>query len=202
MPDEYSEVERPALDALDELGWDIIDQQRVPWVDPRETESTAVLQPHLRAAIDRLNPWINENHLDSVTTELQHITGANTMAENNDIHEKLIRHTTVEEDLGHGKQHQTVQFIDFDTPTNNEFTAINQFRVSGPTEVIKPDIVLFVNGIPLGVIECKSPQIAEPQSDALNQLTRYQNVRGGETEGAEELFRYNLFSSQPGSRAL
>jgi len=194
MPDEYSEVERPALDALEQLGWDIIDQQQMRWVDPRETESTAVLKPHLRAAIERLNPWINDNNLDSVTTELQHITGTNTMAENNEIHEKLIRHTTVEQDLGDGKQHQTVRFIDFDTPTNNEFTAINQFRVSGPTEVIKPDIVLFVNGIPLGVIECKSPQIAEPQSDALNQLTRYQNVRGGESEGAEKLFRYNLFS--------
>ncbi len=116
------------------------------------------------------------------------------MDENEQIHEKLVRHTTVEQDRGHGKQHQTVKYIDYENPENNDFFALNQFRVEGPVEVIKPDIVLFVNGIPLGVVECKSPQIPEPRSEALDQLTRYQNERDGESEGAEELFRYNQFS--------
>jgi type I restriction enzyme R subunit len=55
--------------------------------------------------------------------------------------------------------------------------------------------VLFVNGLPLGVVECKAPTIAEPRSEALEQLHRYQNVRTRTgKEGAEELFRYNQFS--------
>ena len=194
MSNEYAESERPALDALQRLGWDVVDQQQTTWVDPRETESSAVLEQRLRDAVDRLNPWINENNLNKAVNEIQQVAGTSTMDENEQIHEKLVKHTSVEQDLGYGKQHQTVQYIDYENPENNDFFAINQFRVAGPVEVVKPDIVLFVNGIPLGVVECKSPLIPEPRSEALDQLTRYQNERDGESEGAEELFRYNQFS--------
>jgi len=194
MPDEYAESEQPALDALNTLGWEVVDQQRTTWDDPRETESSAVLEPRLRDAVKRLNPWLNENNLNKAVREVQQVRGTNTLDENEQIHEKLVRHISVEQDRGHGKQHQTVQYIDYENPENNDFFALNQFRVEGPVEVVKPDIVLFVNGIPLGVVECKSPQIPEPRSEALDQLTRYQNERDGESEGAEELFRYNQFS--------
>ncbi len=194
MPNEYAESERPALDALQQLGWEIVDQQQTTWVDPRETESSAVLEPRLRAAVERLNPWIDKNNLNRAVREIQQVAGTSTMDENEQIHEKLVRHISVEQDRGHGKQHQTVQYVDYQNPETNDFFALNQFRVEGPVEVIKPDIVLFVNGIPLGVIECKSHQIPEPRSEALDQLTRYQNERDGESEGAEELFRYNQFS--------
>ncbi|UWG46776.1 Type I site-specific restriction-modification system, R (restriction) subunit or related helicase [Halanaeroarchaeum sp. HSR-CO] len=194
MANEYAESERPALDALQQLGWEVVDQQRTTWIDPRETQSSAVLEPRLRDAVKRLNPWLNENNLNKAVREIQQVAATSTMDENEQIHEKLIRHISVEQDLGHGKQHQTVQYIDFENPENNDFFALNQFRVEGPIEIVKPDIVLFVNGIPLGVVEAKSPQIPEPKSEALDQLTRYQNERDGEAEGAEELFRYNLFS--------
>ncbi len=194
MPDEYAESERPALDALQQLGWEVVDQQRSTWFDPRETESSVVLEPRLRDAVKCLNPWLNENNLNKAVHEIQQVAGTSTMDENEQIHEKLVRHISVEQDRGYGKQHQTVQYIDYENPENNDFFALNQFRVSGPVESVKPDIVLFVNGIPLGVVECKSPQIPEPRSEALDQLTRYQNERDGESEGAEELFRYNQFS--------
>ncbi|WP_197075915.1 type I restriction endonuclease subunit R [Halostagnicola sp. A56] len=194
MPDEYAESERPALKALQQLGWEIVDQQQTSWFDPRETETSAVLESRLRDAVKRLNPWLNENNLNKAVREVEQVAGTSTMDENEQIHEMLVRHTTVEQDRGHGKQYQTVQYIDYENPENNDFLALNQFRVEGDVEVIKPDIVLFLNGIPLGVIECKSPQIPEPRSEALNQLTRYQNERDGKSEGAEELFRYNQFS--------
>ncbi|QKY21341.1 type I restriction endonuclease subunit R [Halolamina sp. CBA1230] len=194
MPDEYAESERPALDALQQLGWEVVDQQRTTWVDPRKTESSAVLEPRLRNAVKRLNPWLNENNLNKAVRKVTQVAGTSTMDENEQIHEKLVQHTSVEQDRGHGKQHQTVQYIDYENPEKNDFFALNQFRVAGPVEVVKPDIVLFVNGIPLGVVECKSPLIPEPRSEALDQLTRYQNERDGESEGAEELFRYNQFS--------
>ena len=194
MPDEYAESEQPALEALQQLGWDILDQQRTTWHDPRETKSSAVLESRLRKAVDRLNPWINENNRSKAVREITQLAGTSTMDENEQIHEKLVRHISVEQDRGHGKQHQTVQYIDYENPENNDFFALNQFRVAGPVEVVKPDIVLFVNGIPLGIIECKSPQIPDPKSEALDQLTCYQNERDGESEGAEELFRYNQFS--------
>ncbi|WP_323677866.1 type I restriction endonuclease subunit R [Halorubellus sp. PRR65] len=195
MPSEYAESERPALDTLQKLDWEVVDRQRTTWNDPRQTESSAVLEPRLRTAIELLNPWIDENNLNKAVREIQQVAGPSIMAENEQIHEKLVRHTSVKQDLGYGLKHQTVKYIDYENPENNDFFALNQFRVEGPMEVIKPDIVLFVNGIPLGVVECKAPTIAEPRSEALEQLQRYQNERT-ETgkEGAEELFRYNQFS--------
>jgi type I restriction enzyme R subunit len=196
MADEYAEAERPALDALETPGWEVTDQQRTDWHDPRETRSSAVLEPRLRAAVERLNPWINENNLDKAVREIQQVAGTSTMDENEQIHEKLVSHrTSVMQDRGHGTQNQTVKYIDFENPHENDFFALNQFDVEGPIETIRPDVVLFVNGLPLGVVECKAPTIAEPRSEALEQLHRYQNVRTRTgKEGAEELFRYNQFS--------
>jgi type I restriction enzyme R subunit len=196
MADEYAEAERPALDALETPGWEVTDQQRTDWHDPRETRSSAVLEPRLRAAVERLNPWINENNLDKAVREIQQVAGTSTMDENEQIHEKLVSHrTSVMQDRGHGTQNQTVKYINFENPHENDFFALNQFDVEGPIETIRPDVVLFVNGLPLGVVECKAPTIAEPRSEALEQLHRYQNVRTRTgKEGAEELFRYNQFS--------
>ncbi|MFC3958346.1 type I restriction endonuclease subunit R [Halovivax cerinus] len=195
MADEYGSVERPALDTLATLGWEVIDQQRETWDDPRETQTSAVLEPRIRAAVDKLNPWLSENNLNRVVREIQQVAGTSTMHENELIHEKLVKHTSVEQNRGYGKKHQTVEYINHDRPETNDFLAINQFPVEGKHETILPDIVLFVNGLPLGVIECKDPTIQDPRSKALEQLTRYQNEREQTaTEGAEELFRYNQFS--------
>ena len=98
----------------------------------------------------------------------------------------------MEQDLGKGRKGQTVKIIDFDNPDNNEFLCVNQFKVEGPNQNIIPDIVLFVNGLPLAVIECKSPYITNPMEAGINQLLRYANRRQPhEDEGAERLFWYN-----------
>lgn len=195
MVDEYDITERPALDAFATLGWDVIDQTREQWSDPRESLSSAVLKPQLRDAVERINPWISENNLNKVVREIQNVAGTNTMHENEQIHELLVQHTSIEQDRGHGKKHQTVEFIDYENPENNDFLVVNQFPAEGPQETIVPDIVAFVNGLPLGVIECKDPTVPEPRSEALDQITRYQNERKETaSEGSEELFRYNQFS--------
>ena len=98
------------------------------------------------------------------------------------------------QDLGKGNKGQTVHIIDFENPENNEFLCTNQFKVSGINQNIIPDIILFVNGLPLGVIECKSPYITNPMEAGINQLLRYANRRTAENyEGAEKLFHYNHF---------
>jgi type I restriction enzyme R subunit len=195
MSDEYAESERPALDTLQQLGWEVVDQKQTDWHDPREKQSSAVLESHLRDAVARLNPWLSDNNLNKVVREIKQLAGTSTMDENEKIHGKLVRHSSVKQDRGYGTKHQTVQYIDYENPENNDFFAVNQFPVEGPLETIRPDIVLFVNGIPLGVVECKAPTIAEPRSEALKQLQRYQNERTeAGSEGAEELFRYNQFS--------
>ena len=195
MSNEYIDVEIPTLNALNTLGWQTVDQQQTTWSDPREKKSSAVLENRLRNAVRDLNDWISDDNLNKAVREIQQVVGTNTMDENEQIHEKLVRHTSVKQDRGHGTKHQTVKYIDYENPENNDWLAVNQFDVVGDIETVKPDIVLFVNGIPLGVIECKAPTIAEPRSEALEQLTRYQNERTETgSEGAEELFRYNQFS--------
>ena len=88
-----------------------------------------------------------------------------------------------------------VHFFDFDRWDHNDFLAINQFRVEfiGRTGFVIPDIVLFVNGIPLAVIECKSPVIIEPLNEGINQLLRYSNQRQemAKDEGVPHLFLFN-----------
>ena len=97
---------------------------------------------------------------------------------------------------------QTIQYVDWEHPENNTLTAINQFRVDCPGGFAKgfvaPDIVLFINGIPVVVVECKSPATSEPIPTAIDQLRRYSNQRKAagevdEDEGAERLFSTNQF---------
>ncbi|MFP4028468.1 MAG: type I restriction endonuclease subunit R [Candidatus Brocadiia bacterium] len=195
---EYTHSERPALDTLGALGYEVHDCTGTgdkPAPDNRSDETSVILQDRLRAAIRRLNPWINDNNLNRSVNQLRRLQAVDTMHANRDIHRLLVSHTSFRQDLGHGKKKQTVRYVDYEHPENNDFLTLNQFRVAGPNEVIKPDIVLFVNGLPLGVIECKSPTITQPDSKALDQITRYQNTRGGDDEGAEQLFRYNQFTA-------
>jgi type I restriction enzyme R subunit len=96
----------------------------------------------------------------------------------------LIKGLTVEGLPGwDGGRGQTIRYIDWDTPANNRFTVVNQYRVDCPPgfnsakAFIVPDLVLLVNGIPLVVVECKSPSIPEPLAEAVDQLRRYSNQR-------------------------
>ena len=96
-----------------------------------------------------------------------------------------------------GEHERRVRFIGFEPGDQNEFIAVNQFRVDPPGAIgdrgfIVPDIVLFVNGLPLVVIEAKSPAVTDPIAIAIDQMRRYANRRIPEkNEGAERLFWTN-----------
>jgi rRNA processing protein Krr1/Pno1 len=85
--------------------------------------------------------------------------------------------------------------IDFENIENNVFTAISQFKVkvTGTDHHIIPDLVLFVNGLPIVVVEAKSSKVKEPIAEAIDQLMRYSEQRGDTGEGNKELFFYNQF---------
>src|SRR5205814_5611165 len=112
----------------------------------------------------------------------------------------LLTGTTVDGvDGWDGGRGQTVRYIDWEHPERNEFLAVNQFRIDEPGgqahKYVVPDIVLFVNGIPLVVIECKSPYVTAPVAEAIDQLQRYANQRARvhSDEGNERLFHTNQF---------
>jgi type I restriction enzyme R subunit len=182
------------LAQLQSLGWQYIHGSGL---SPESSEERkyyreVVLEARLTRAVKRINPWINDENLRKVVRELIHPKVATLMEANQSIWETLVHYQSVEQDLGKGRKGQTVKVIDFDNPDNNEFLCTNQFKVEGPNQNIVPDIVLFVNGLPLAVIECKSPYITNPMQTGIEQLLRYANRRHPhEDEGAERLFHYN-----------
>ncbi|MEP0859255.1 HsdR family type I site-specific deoxyribonuclease [Trichocoleus sp. DQ-U1] len=198
---EYIYAEKPTIDQLVSMGWQYIEGS---WDDPqitdRENFKQVLISDRLKAAIKRINldddgnPWLDDTQVNAAVSQLERLTAQRLMEANQAATELLLKGTTV---LGQdGKQH-TVHFIDFEHPQNNDFLAINQYRVDPPWVTgnrgfIVPDIVLLVNGIPLVVIECKSPKLDNPITEAIRDLLQYSNQRGSsQPEGAEKLFHYN-----------
>lgn len=193
VQDEYDKVELPAIEQLQQLGWKYEHGSKLGVDnDERAFLRDVILTKRLEASIQRINPWISAENLRKVMRDLTHPNFAGLMEYNHAIYQTLVNYASVEQDLGKGRKGQTVKIIDFDCPENNEFLCTNQFKVEGVNQNIIPDIVCFVNGLPLAVIECKSPYISSPMQEGINQLRRYSNLRTPhEDEGAEKLFWYN-----------
>jgi type I restriction enzyme R subunit len=203
LPSEFTESEKPLLDQLQGMGWTV--RLTAPGepadLHGRETFREVLLRDHMRVKLQEINlgpddqPWLDESRLNQMISELDHPGGVKLLEVNQGVLELLLKGTSVEgrPDWDSGKE-QHVRFIDFDHWDRNEFLAVNQFRVKPPGErkAIIPDVVLFVNGIPLVVIECKSPAVTSPIEGAIDQLRRYSNGRGYDTdEGVERLFWTN-----------
>lgn len=193
---EIQYVEEPMLRQLEGLGWSVLRAGEGGKGDPaitfRETFADVVLKEKLEAALLRLNPWLEADQLPPLVRELTTPGIVGGLVENNRyVFEKLLECSSAE-NRNTGVA-ESVKFIDFSKPEANEFLAISQFKVNipGTEKHIIPDIVLFVNGLPLVVIECKSAYLPDPMGEAVEQLMRYQNRRGDEPEGNTKLFWYN-----------
>ena len=192
--DELDKVELPALEQLQSLGWSYVEGAKLSpdESDERSSLKDVVLEKRLTTSLKRINPWINDENLRKVIRDLTKTLYPNLVEANQGIWTQIIQCISVMQDLGKGNKGQTVHIIDFENLENNEFLCTNQFKVSGVNQNIIPDILCFVNGLPLAVIECKSPYITNPMESGINQLLRYTNRRTPEhNEGAEKLFHYN-----------
>lgn len=185
--DEINLAEDPAADLLEAIGYEFVSPEVLE--AERGSLSETILVQRLQAALKRLNPWINESNLQNAVQQLTHVAALSAMEANERLHTALVYNISLPQDLGHGMQGQTVRYIDFERPQRNEFIFTRQYRVQGAKKSIVPDIVVFVNGIPLGVIECKSPTIQSPVEKGIEQLTRYQELTGAfHQQGAPRLF--------------
>jgi type I restriction enzyme, R subunit len=196
--DERNHVEKPFLDQLHGLGWEVLDleMKQQPAQTYRENFTQVVMLPVLREQLQIINPWLEEDQIEEVAKRLTASFPSNNLIENNRyIFNLLQENTSVAENRQTGAKSPTVKYIDFDRPQNNRFIAVCQFKVRIPgTEYhIIPDIVLFLNGLPVAVIECKSPKTQEPIPEAIEQLLRYSEQRGYKGEGSAPLFYYNQF---------
>ncbi|PXF57549.1 MAG: restriction endonuclease subunit R [Deltaproteobacteria bacterium] len=204
-PDEKTYVEIPFIEQLKGMGWDHVEGDiDVPYLTERESFRDVLLTGRLRKAIKEINlddggePWLDDDRVNEVVSRLERITAPKLLEANKEAFDLIVQGIEVAGDPDkHDGREKNVAVIDFDHPERNDFIAINQFRVDVPggKTFIGPDIVLFVNGIPLVVVECKSPKISHPMEEGINQLLRYSNQRQEveEDEGCERLFYYNQF---------
>lgn len=205
LPDEKTYVEIPFIEHLKGMGWQHIEGDiDVPYLTERESFRDVLLTGRLQKALRSINltekgePWLDDHRIIQAVSRLERVSSPKLMEANKEASEYVLRGVEVDgHPVLHGGKDKTVNLIDFDHPERNDFLVINQFRVDlpGGKTFITPDMVLFVNGIPLVVIECKSPKLTNPMEEGINQLLRYSNQRQAveEEEGCERLFYFNQF---------
>jgi type I restriction enzyme R subunit len=196
--DERNHVEKPLLDQLRGLGWEIkdLDGKQHPSDTGRESFTEVVLLSVLRQQLKVINDWLEDDQVEEVVKKLTASFPSTGLIQNNrHLLHLLLENTSVSENRKTGEKSPTVRFIDFKHLDNNSFIAVCQFkvRILGTEHHIIPDIVLFLNGLPIVVVECKSPKVKEPVPEAIDQLLRYSEQRGAKGEGSASLFYYNQF---------
>jgi type I restriction enzyme R subunit len=199
---ELNHVEAPFLKQLEDmpgLHWSILRLEMGNTQTPQETQredfSQVLMTKNLKEAIKRINPWINEEQLFEAISDSTSFESDNLFKNNQYVVEKLTKGTKVSRQSESEAPNEDVFYIDYERPGNNIFTAVSQmkFRIIGTDKHIYPDIVCFINGIPVCVIECKSPKAKEPIPEAIDQLMRYCEQRDYIKEGSKQLFYYNQF---------
>ncbi|MEW6181023.1 MAG: type I restriction endonuclease subunit R [Chloroflexota bacterium] len=175
-----SDLESAALAWLEALGWQIKNGAEIApdgTAPERPDFSTVVLERRLRDALVRLNPGLPAEALEDAFRRLTHPQGADLLSRNRTFHKMLTEGVNVEYRAGDGSiRGAQVRVVDFDHPDGNDFLAVNQFAVLENRRSRRPDIVLFVNGLPLAIIELKNPTDEQATIwTAYQQLQTYQS---------------------------
>ena len=156
-----SVVEQAALAWLESSGWIVANGPGIAPDTPgaeRAEYCEVVLEGRLRDALARLNPGLSTDALEDAFRRLTRPEGATLEARNRAFHRMLVDGVTVEYRRDNGAiRGAQAQVIDFDDSANNDWLTVNQFTVVENKHERRPDIVLFVNGLPLGLIELKNP---------------------------------------------
>lgn len=173
------QLEELCLSWFLQVGWqfahgpDIAPDSNAP---ERTDYRQVVLRERLLAALARINPQIPAAALELAVHALQTVSEPQMVVRNRSVHRLLLSGVSVEFEVGEQKKQDWVYFIDFAQPSNNDFLVVNQFTISGNRQPRRPDLIAFVNGLPLAVVELKNP--ANEQTDvwdAFNQLQTYKD---------------------------
>ena len=186
--DELHLSEDPAVELLQRLGYAYVTPET--FEAERDTLRDVVLTSRLAASLKKLNPWLSEDNVRKAIKAVTGIQAASLIEANEKAYTVLTYGISLEQDRGDGKKGHSVQFFDFDRPENNDLLVTRQYKTKGTKKHIIPDVVVIVNGIPLVVIECKSPTLGRIWlEEAVEQLHRYQEMGDSYKElGAPKLF--------------
>ena len=195
-PHAYSEkslVESATLEVLRSLGWSTqsADDEDfgVGATLGRGTPREVVLVARLRAALGKLNPGVPATAIDLALEDIvRDRVAMGSAAANREVHRLLTAgvEVTLKDPRTGDDEKQTLRVIDWEHPERNEFVAVQQLSLTGPLYTCIPDVTLFVNGVPLVVVELKRPGVAVRQGFDEN-LTSYKHPQNG----VPQLFAYN-----------
>lgn len=180
---EYIHSELPAIELFQKMGYQYFDASKQ---DERSDITEVLLKDRLMASITKLNPWINENNLNKAYTAITSVNGASLMEINQKIWELIRGGTfTVKQTINGEEGYHVVHFIDYINIEDNDFLVVNQMSFHNRLgRKSRPDLIIFINGIPIGVIECKSPTAPNAWDSAYSDLHEYQDLN-------PKLFHYN-----------
>ena len=196
--DEVEQSELPALEQLVAMGYEYKSQADLN--KKRRDFREVLLYGRIEEAIRRYNPDLDDEGVRDALNQISENAFPHTLdpiETNEKIRAKLIELSqsgglepiSVIQDTEDGPKNTIVKLFDFENPENNDFLVTNQFQLEGFKYPIFPDIMLFVNGIPLVVIECKSPAIPDPIGEAVERKNFKKYQMPG--QGYEKLFFYN-----------
>ncbi len=189
---EYSEdalVEQTAIASFTDLQYEHLDcyEEKFPETLGRETRSEVVLVGKLSKAIDRLNDGLLEDaKKEAISVLLRDRSRLSLVKANQEVYKLLKDGVKVKTKTGKGDyDYRAVRIIDFERPDNNDFLLASQFWVTGEVYTRRPDLVCFVNGLPLVVIELKARGVDVKRAFEDN-ITDYKDA-------IPQLFWYNAF---------
>src|SRR2546427_9740250 len=185
-----SDVEENVLSILDSLGYEIIrgdDEDYLPGGRSalRKDYEDVVLVERLRQALRRINPSISEEAREQAVKQVLRSQSQKLIEDNESFHKMLVDGVDVAFQAAGEERYQKVWLFDFDNPENNDFLAVNQFTVIENNVERRPDVILFVNGIPLLVLELKN--LADEDATIWTAYDQFQTY----ADQLPSLFRYN-----------
>ena len=172
-----STVEAAALEWLDELQYAVLHGPDIAPEEPaseRQRYDDVILSERLRSAVERINPQLPKSAVEEALRKVLHPDTPSLVENNHRFHRMLVEGVDVDYSAKGRTVHDKAWLVDFDHLDNNDWLAVNQFTVIEGKYNRRADVVLFVNGMPLVVIELKNPADENATTfDAFNQLQTY-----------------------------
>lgn len=184
---EFTDVQKPAFELLrDHFGYVYLPGESLD--AERSSDAEVLLVDRLSQKLKEINPGLSDSGVRQAIDALRQPLAKGLIDANEACHHLLSRWVTVDEFEGGKPVGRSVRFLDFDNPEKNEFLVVDELCVKGPKHTRRFDLVVFVNGIPLVVGECKEPGDPHGIAKAVENLHAYQNPE----DGAVRLFHTAL----------
>jgi len=180
-----SDIEQYVIELLQSQGFDYLSPEQLE--AERANLGEVVLKERLKNAVDMLNPSIPDEAKEQALRQVLNLPSQNLIDNNEAFHRMLTEGIEVEFMVDSNIRGDKVWLIDWQDVLNNEFLVCNQFTVTENNITKRPDVVIFINGLPLVVIELKNP--ADENATVAKAFTQLQNYKNA----IPSLFHYNGF---------